>query len=67
MCETTLQYYFKRGLFGSQVLWVKKRIQTRDVDQLGYAGPSLDYTVDRKATASEAAHALPVMNASLPR
>jgi hypothetical protein len=66
MSEETTQYYFRPSFFGAQVLWVKKQGKSRDTDCLGYKGPMLQYTIERKATPSEAAALLPILNAGLP-
>lgn len=60
-----IQYYYRQGLFSSQVLWVQTQCRRPDIDQLGYAGPKCEYTVDRRATPAEAAAVLPILNAGL--
>jgi hypothetical protein len=65
MPEKTIQYYFKPSFFGAQVLWIKKQGKSRDTGCLGYEGPVSQYTIERKATPSEAAALLPILNAGL--
>ena len=60
------QYFFQRGLFGRQVLWVREQGMRPDADALGYCQKMESYTRERRATASEAALLLPLMNCGLP-
>lgn len=66
MSETTLQYYYRSGIFGGQVLWVKKQVKCRKYDFTLGIYRDQNYTIDRKATPSEAASLIPVINAGLP-
>ena len=66
MTETVLQYYFRPSILGGHALWVRKLVVDRRYDcRLGLYR-DFKSTVDRKATPSEAAALLPVINAGLP-
>jgi len=66
MAETTVQYFYKPGFGRSQVLWLKKRVKARRYDFTLSMYRDHTYEIERKATASEAASILPILNVGLP-
>lgn len=54
------QYYFVNNWRGRQILWVRKQVVINDQDQLGHIRKSYNATVERPATAAEAAALLPL-------
>lgn len=63
--ERIIQYFFASNWQGKNVLWVRLGGRKAGEDQQGFGYPTINYTVERPATPTEAVALLPVINAGL--